>query len=105
MSAPHEPSTRRLRHDDVLLSNHTGRRLSHEVAAPLPIVDVHNHLDPDAIADDRTWTTITELWLDEDHYKWRAMRQAGVPEHLVSRRADPWERFAAWAATLPLAIG
>jgi glucuronate isomerase len=85
----------------VLLGNDTARRLYHEVAARQPIVDVHNHLSPADIAHDRRWETITDLWLGDDHYKWRAMRLAGIDEHLVTGPADPWDRFAAWAATVP----
>ena len=87
--------------DDVLLGGSTARALYHDVASGEPIVDFHSHLDATDLADDRAFTTLTELWLDDDHYKWRAMRAAGVPEHLVSGPADPWDRFAAWAATVP----
>lgn len=88
-------------HDDVMLESPTARALYREVAEHLPIVDVHNHLVPSDIADDRRWATITELWLGDDHYKWKAMRLAGFAEELVSGDADPWDRFAAWAATVP----
>ena len=47
------------------------------------------------------WTTIDELWLSADHYKWRAMRLAGVPEERITGDVDPWDRFSAWAATMP----
>lgn len=91
--------------EDFLLSTPVARRLYHEHAAELPIVDVHNHLAPEEIADNHVWPTLTDLWLGGDHYKWRAMRLAGVPEHLVSGPADPSERFEAWAATVPRMIG
>jgi glucuronate isomerase len=87
-------------HDDVLLETSIAQALFHEVAEHLPIVDVHNHLEPADIAGDRRWSTITELWLGDDHYKWKAMRLAGFSEELVSGSADPWDRFAAWAATV-----
>ena len=90
-----------LLHDDVLLSGETARALFHEVAERLPIVDLHNHLPPADVADDRVFGTLTELWLEDDHYKWRAMRLAGVDERLITGGADPWERFAAWAETVP----
>lgn len=89
---------------DFLLGNATAQRLFHEVATACPIVDVHNHLVPDDIAGDRVWPTLTELWLDDDHYKWRAMRAAGTPEHLVTGAADPWEKFLAWARAIPRSI-
>src|SRR5689334_8198482 len=91
--------------DDFLLPNDTARFLFHEVAAAAPIIDVHNHLVPSDIADDRRWTTLTDLWLGDDHYKWRAMRQAGVAEVLITGDADPWDRFEAWAATVPRLLG
>jgi glucuronate isomerase len=87
--------------DNVLLSTDTGVRLYHEVAATCPIVDVHNHLSPQDIATNRVWPHLTSLWLDGDHYKWRAMRAAGVPEPLITGDADPFERFVAWATTMP----
>ncbi len=87
--------------DDVLLSTATAQALYHEVAETCPIVDVHTHLPPVDIARDRCWPDLADLWLADDHYKWRAMRQAGVDELLITGGADPWERFQAWAATMP----
>jgi glucuronate isomerase len=91
--------------DDFLLSSETARVLFHGVAEHAPIVDLHNHLSPADIAGDRVYETLTDLWLGDDHYKWRAMRLAGFDEQLVTGDADPWERFSAWAATLPRLIG
>jgi len=93
--------TDRFLHDDVLLTTATSRQLYHDVAAALPIVDVHTHLSAEDIESDRVWSTLDELWLSADHYKWRAMRLAGVPEDLITGDVDPWERFRAWAATMP----
>jgi glucuronate isomerase len=91
----------RFLHDDFLLSGETASTLFHEVAEPLPIVDLHNHLPPADIAQNRAFETLTDLWLEDDHYKWRAMRLAGVDERLITGDADPWERFSAWAETVP----
>lgn len=88
-------------HDDILLTNDTARRLYHEVAASQAIVDVHTHLCAQDIADDRVYESLADLWLEDDHYKWRAMRMAGVDERLVTGDADPWDRFLAWAGTVP----
>ena len=88
-------------HDDVLLSGETARTLFHEVAESLPIVDLHNHLPPADIAENRVFETLTDLWLEDDHYKWRAMRLAGVDERLITGDAGPSERFSAWAETVP----
>ena len=90
--------------DEFLLSGETARLLFHEVAAHAPIVDLHNHLRPADIAGDRVYETLSDLWLCDDHYKWRAMRLAGFDERLVAGDADPWDRFSAWAATLPRLI-
>ena len=89
--------------DDFLLSSETARTLFHGVAEHAPIVDLHNHLSPEDIAADRVYETLTDLWLGDDHYKWRAMRLAGFDEALITGDADPWEKFAAWAATAPAA--
>ena len=91
----------RFLHDDMLLSGHTARRLFHEVAVSQPVVDAHTHLCAQDIARDRIYDTLADLWLEDDHYKWRAMRMAGVAEQVVSGDADPWDRFLAWAGTVP----
>ena len=91
--------------DDFLLSTPTGRRLFHEVAAGQPIIDYHNHLPPKEILDDKKWPNLTEVWLGGDHYKWRAMRANGVPEELITGKdTDPYERFLAWARTVPMLL-
>ncbi|MCV0424792.1 MAG: glucuronate isomerase [Roseibium sp.] len=90
---------------DFLLDTPSSRRLYHEVAALLPIVDFHNHLDPAAIADNRTWNSIGEIWLEGDHYKWRAMRWNGVEESLVTGPASYREKFNAFAETIPHCLG
>lgn len=90
---------------DYFLDTATSRRLYHEVAAPLPLVDFHNHLDPAAIADDKHWSSIGEIWLEGDHYKWRAMRCNGVPEDLVTGATDFREKFDAFAETIPHCVG
>ena len=91
--------------DDVLLSGPTARALFHDTAAGAPIVDFHSHLAAADVAGDRVYETLTELWLSEDHYTWRALRLAGVDEAVVSGGADPWDTFSAWAATMPLLAG
>src|SRR5579883_1754028 len=91
-------------HDDVLLSGDTARTLFHEVAQSAPIVDLHTHLSASDIADDRTYETLTDIWLADDHYKWRAMRAAGHDEKLITGDGDPWDKFSAWAATVPRLI-
>jgi glucuronate isomerase len=88
-------------HDDFLLSTPAARELYHRYAADQPIIDYHNHLSPQAIAEDRKFNSIFDLWIDGDHYKWRAMRANGIPESLVTGSGDPKEKFRAFAATIP----
>ena len=90
--------------DDFLLSGELARELFHGVAEMTPVVDIHNHLPAADIAADRVYETLTELWLEDDHYKWRAMRLAGHDERVITGDAEPWERFSAWAATVPRLI-
>jgi glucuronate isomerase len=88
-------------HDDFLLESHTAADLYHGVAAHLPIIDYHCHLSPELMAKDHRFRSITELWLDGDHYKWRAMRANGVAERFCTGEASDWEKFEAWARTVP----
>jgi len=92
-------------HDDFLLQNEAARILYHEYAKHLPIIDYHCHLDPGEIARDKRFNNITEIWLDGDHYKWRAMRTNGVEEHFITGNASDKEKFLKWAETVPYLIG
>ncbi len=88
-------------HDDFLLSNEAARRLYHEHAAAVPIYDYHCHLPPRDLAANRSFNDLYELWLEGDHYKWRAMRANGVDERFITGDAEPFEKFMAWAKTVP----
>jgi glucuronate isomerase len=88
-------------HENFLLSTNAARRLYREYAADEPIVDYHCHLSPADIAADRRFSNLWEIWIEGDHYKWRAMRSNGVPERLCTGDAPPHEKFMAWAATVP----
>ena len=90
---------------DFLLSTETARHLYHDVAAGLPVIDYHCHLNPREIFEDRRFENITQLWLGEDHYKWRLMRSAGVDERFITGDAADREKFQKWAETIALAIG
>ena len=92
-------------HDDFLLSSESARKLYHGYAENEPILDFHNHLPPDEIAQDRRFANLAEIWLEGDHYKWRAMRANGIPEELVTGDGDPKEKYLAWAATIPHTLG
>jgi len=87
--------------EDFLLESDAAADLYHRFAAGMPIVDYHCHLSPELMATDHRFATITEIWLDGDHYKWRAMRSNGVPERYCTGDATPWEKFEAWARTVP----
>jgi len=91
--------------EDFLLDTDTAVELYHGYAADLPIYDYHCHLPPADVAENRSFSSITEVWLGGDHYKWRALRANGVPERLVTGDGDEWARFEAWAATVPATIG
>ena len=90
--------------DDFLLESKTARRLYHEVAEALPIIDYHCHLPPALIAENHQFRNLYEIWLAGDHYKWRAMRANGVAERLISGDATDYEKFLAWAGTIPYAL-
>ena len=88
-------------HDDFLLTTESSRRLYHEYAADQPIIDYHNHLSPKDICENRRFGNLFEMWIDHDHYKWRAMRANGISEELVTGNADPKDKFIAFAKTVP----
>ncbi|MFZ5929362.1 MAG: glucuronate isomerase [Acidobacteriota bacterium] len=91
-------------HDDFLLSTPAARRLYHEYAKDQPILDYHCHLPPKDLAENRRFANLFEIWLEGDHYKWRAMRAHGVPEKLITGDASPREKFLAWARTVPATL-
>jgi glucuronate isomerase len=91
-------------HDDFLLHSKTARSLYHTYAAQGPILDYHSHLPPSDIAADRRFRNLFEPWLEGDHYKWRAMRANGIPESCVTGDAAPYEKFLAWARTVPFTL-
>ena len=91
--------------NDFLLNTETARRLYHEVAESCPIIDYHCHINPREIWEDRRYDSITQVWLGGDHYKWRLMRSAGVPERAITGDADDHEKFLRWAEVLGKSIG
>ena len=91
--------------DNFLLDNAVGRSLYHDVAAGLPIIDFHNHIDPAAVATNRAFQTIQDVWVSGDPYKHRAMRICGVPERLITGDAPDFDKFMAWAGCLKKTIG
>lgn len=91
--------------NDFLLKTKTAKTLYHEYAKDLPIIDYHCHINPMEIALDRKFENITQIWLGGDHYKWRQMRFHGVEEAYITGAASDYDKFVAWADTLPKAIG
>lgn len=88
--------------ENFLLQTPTAQKLYHEHAAGMPIIDYHCHLIPKMVADDHKFSSITEIWLGGDHYKWRAMRSNGVPERFCTGTdTTDWEKFEKWAETVP----
>jgi glucuronate isomerase len=87
--------------EDFLLESDAAKELYHEHARTQPIIDYHCHLPPEQVARNHEFRSLTEIWLEGDHYKWRAMRTNGVPERLITGGADDWQRFEAWANTVP----
>jgi glucuronate isomerase len=88
-------------HEDFLLETDVARELYHDHVRELPIVDYHCHLPVGQLASDQRFRSLTGIWLDGDHYKWRAMRTNGVPERFCTGDASDWEKFEAWARTVP----
>jgi glucuronate isomerase len=91
--------------NNFLLSNRTAEKLYHEAAAGEPIFDYHCHLIPKEIAENRRFPDLASVWLGGDHYKWRVMRANGISEQLVTGNAEPYDKFLAWADTVPRLIG
>lgn len=88
--------------ENFLLQTETAQKLYHEHAAKMPIIDYHCHLIPKMVADDHRFSSITEIWLGGDHYKWRAMRSNGVEERFCTGTdTTDWEKFQKWAETVP----
>jgi len=88
-------------HADFLLQSEAARHLYHRYAEAQPILDYHTHLSAKDIAEDRRFDNLFDIWLEGDHYKWRAMRSNGVSERFCTGDASPYEKFLAWAATVP----
>jgi glucuronate isomerase len=91
--------------ENFLLKNETAISLFHDYAKEMPIIDYHCHLSPKEIYENKKFKNITEAWLYGDHYKWRAMRANGISEEYITGNASDYEKFLAWARTVPMTIG
>jgi glucuronate isomerase len=90
--------------ENFLLETKTAEKLFHEYAKQMPVIDYHNHLIPEQIANDINFENITQVWLYGDHYKWRAMRANGVDEYYITGGATDLEKFKKWAETVPYTL-
>jgi len=90
--------------ENFLLEGKTAEKLYHEFAKQMPVIDYHNHLPPDQIANDINFQNLTQVWLYGDHYKWRAMRTNGVHESYCTGNKSDYEKFEKWAATVPYTL-
>lgn len=90
--------------DNFLLHSEVAKELYHDHASKMPIIDYHCHLPPAEIASDRTFENITQIWLEGDHYKWRAMRTHGIDEKYCTGNASDREKFEKWAETAPFTL-
>ncbi|TKF78311.1 glucuronate isomerase, partial [Vibrio sp. F13] len=88
-------------HDDFLLTSDLARRLFHDYARSMPIIDYHNHLDAKQIWENHRASNIAECWLHSDHYLWRAMRSNGIEERYITGDASDKEKFEKWCQTAP----
>ncbi|WP_294081812.1 glucuronate isomerase [Proteiniphilum sp. UBA5384] len=89
-------------HEDFLLQTDTAKELYHNHAKMQPIIDYHCHLNPEYIANDHTFDNLGQIWLEGDHYKWRAMRANGVEEkYCTGKDISDWEKFEKWSETVP----
>lgn len=90
--------------DDFLLQTPFSKKLYHDYAKNLPIIDYHNHLPPNEISENYRYKNISQVWLQGDHYKWRAMRTMGIEEKFITGAATDREKFLKWAEVVPFTI-
>lgn len=95
--------------EHFLLENEVGEYLYRHHAAKMPIFDFHCHLIPREIYEDKKYDNLTEVWLGRDgygdHYKWRLMREFGIPEEYITGSRTPEEKFAKYAEVIPYMVG
>ncbi|MFN4364878.1 glucuronate isomerase [Chryseobacterium hispalense] len=90
--------------ESFLLESAKAENLYSGFAKNMPIIDYHNHLEPDVISNNRNFRSPTAIWLDGDHYKWRAMRNFGIHEEFISGNASDTEKFRKWAEAVPYTL-
>lgn len=90
--------------ENFLLETPQAEELYHGYAKQMPIIDFHNHLRPAHVANEHQFKNLTEAWLMDDHYKWRAMRTHGVDETYITGNRSDQEKFQKWAETVPFTL-
>ncbi|MBN2807441.1 MAG: glucuronate isomerase, partial [Prolixibacteraceae bacterium] len=90
--------------ENFMLQSEAAKRLYHDYAAQMPIIDYHNHLPPHEISGNVNFKNLAQIWLYGDHYKWRAMRANGVDEALITGNASDYEKFEKWSETVPYTL-
>ncbi|HEY5392960.1 MAG TPA: glucuronate isomerase, partial [Hanamia sp.] len=90
--------------ENFLLQSETAKKLYHNFAKEMPIIDYHCHLPVEQIANDINFENLTQIWLYGDHYKWRAMRTNGVDESYCTGNKTDYEKFEKWAETVPYTL-
>ena len=91
-------------HDNFLLENKYAEELYHGYSKNLPIIDYHNHLPPSQISENTIFNNLTRVWINGDHYKWRAMRTLGINEEFITGKGSDKEKFMRWAKTVPYSM-
>ena len=95
---------------DFLLETETARKLYHEHAENMPIIDYHCHLPPKEIYEDKKFRNVAESWLGAgdrygDHYKWRALRARGYEEDSISGPDDDYKKYSQFVESMPYFVG
>ncbi len=90
--------------ENFLLQTETSKKLYHDFAKQMPVIDYHCHLPAEQIANDINFENLTQIWLYGDHYKWRAMRTNGVDESYCTGDKSDYEKFKKWAETVPYTL-
>lgn len=91
--------------EDFLLESETAKRLYFSYAKDMPIFDYHCHLSEKQILENKPFQDVFEIWLAGDHYKWRLMRNYGVPEAYITGDKSNKEKFITYCTVLATAFG
>ena len=97
-----------LLNDDFLLTTPWAKRLYHDYAEKMPIIDYHCHLVPQEICEDKGYDNLAQVWLYDggfgDHYKWRLLRANATPESVI-RGDDDYAKYLSFVDALQKGVG